>query len=271
MDISIVIINYNTFKLTSQCIQSIYDYEKKLHFEIILVDNNSTECDPELFLKQFPQIRLIQNTINAGFAKGNNIGIEYSKSRYILLLNSDTVLHSDSISTALRFLKADETVGVVTCRLEFPDGSVQHNCQSFPSIKDRLIEVFRLQKFFPHLREELLGGFFEYDRTIYPDWVWGTFFLFDKTVLTKLPDKKLADIFFMYVEDMQWCMDIQRSGYRIAFIPMSSVTHLMGSSGGSKNTLIQTNMDTFARMYYNSWERVAIKFLNFVLTGKYEF
>lgn len=271
MDVSIVIINYNTFNLTCQCIESIYCFEKQLNFEIILVDNNSTECDPLLFLDRFPEIILIRNDKNIGFARGNNVGIERCKSRYILLLNSDTLLYSESISESLNFLKSDERIGVVTCRLEFPDGRVQHNCQSFPSIKNRLIELLRLQKISSGLRKRLAGSFFDYNKILFPDWVWGTFFLFDRTILNKLPKEKLADDFFMYVEDMQWCMDIRRAGYQIAFYPSSSVIHLMGSSGGSKNSFIQNNVEVFAKMYYAGWERRVIKFLNFLLIGKYEF
>src|SRR5712675_1513772 len=101
MQISIIIINYNTFNLTSNCIRSVIQFTRGLKYEIILVDNASTECDPENFLEEFPQVKLIKNKINGGFAYGNNEGIRQASGEFILLLNSDIVLQEDSVSKAV--------------------------------------------------------------------------------------------------------------------------------------------------------------------------
>src|ERR1700679_2214851 len=92
MELSIIIINYNTFGLTCNCIQSIYDKLTDVEYEIVLVDNASVECDPNLFKEKFSGITLVINPVNTGFTGGNNTGIEYSKGEYLLLLNSDTEL-----------------------------------------------------------------------------------------------------------------------------------------------------------------------------------
>src|SRR4030095_1669405 len=106
MDISIIIINYNTFTITSDCIRSVVQFTSGGSHEIILVDNASTECDPENFLKEFPQLILVKSAVNAGFANGNNLGIQRARGEYILLLNSDTILREDSIFKCLNYLKA---------------------------------------------------------------------------------------------------------------------------------------------------------------------
>src|SRR5579859_6527191 len=124
MDVSVIIVNYNTFALTCACVQSIIDNTKDLHYEIILVDNKSTEINPDEFVKKFRAIILIKSETNVGFAKGNNLGINRSSGKYILLLNSDTVLLNNAISCAMNFLEREPRVGVVSAKLVYPDGRV---------------------------------------------------------------------------------------------------------------------------------------------------
>jgi GT2 family glycosyltransferase len=267
ISVSIVIVNYNTFELTCQCIESIFEQEKNLDFEIILVDNGSSEINPSQFKIKFPGIILIESAVNVGFAKGNNLGIAAANGKNILLLNSDTILINDAISLVVNFMEQRQDVGVASGRLEYPNGRVQHNCQRFPSVNHKLVELFRLQKILPQsLRGKiLLGSFFDYRSVAYPDWVWGTFFLFKKESLTKLPAKKLSEIFFMYVEDMQWCMDFRLMGYKVAFVPQARVLHLMGMSKGPKNEMMMKNENQFMRLYYSRFSRGLIKILDHLL------
>jgi GT2 family glycosyltransferase len=203
VEVSIVIINYNTFHLTMDCIQSIYSIATGLHYEIILVDNNSSDFDVLNFKTRFPQAKLIQSPTNVGFAKGTNLGISVANGEYILLLNSDTLLKNDVPKILHSFLVLHPRVAAVSGRLEYPDGKVQHNCQRFPSIKYQLFELLRLQKLLPKKwgGRILFGSFFDYESVAYPDWIWGTCFMFRKKLLDELPNSKLADDFFMYGED----------------------------------------------------------------------
>jgi GT2 family glycosyltransferase len=252
-DISIVIVNYNTYDLTSDCIRSVYEKTKGVSYEVILVDNASAERDPVDFKSQFPDITLIRNSQNLGFAKGNNIGINHASGQYILLLNSDTELKNDAVTIVHSFLQQNSRVAVGTCRLEFPDGKLQNNCQRFPSIGPKLFELMRLQKILPNSvsGKILFGPFFNHDEIAYPDWVWGTFFMFKKELLQKLVDKKLSDEFFMYVEDVEWCLQFKKSGYRIAFIPQGKVIHYLGKSGGEKNIQMEKNVRILYVKYYS--------------------
>ncbi len=268
-DVTIVILNYNTFRLVHQCIQSTLAETQKVKMEIIVVDNGSSERDPEDLKKLYPEITLIKSMENLGFSKGNNLGIQRANGKYILLLNSDTLLKNDAVSICKFFLDDNPNIAVATARLENPNGRIQHNCQRFPSVRWLLYEWLRLQKIFPSLKNKFFGSFFSYHSIAYPDWVWGTFFMFRKDLLNQLPKQKLADDFFLYEEDMQWCMDFSRLGYRIAYLPSAHVVHLMEGSGGKKNFLMKQNRKIFMRLYYSSWERGVIKILNFMLTGKY--
>ena len=270
MEVSVVIINYNTFALTSACIESIIKKTSGLTYEIILVDNNSSETDAERFLAHFPRVILIKSPTNVGFAKGCNLGIDAAVGKYVLLLNSDTVLENNAIEIGKKFLDQHPAVAVATSILLYPDGKVQSNCQRFPSLKSNLFELLRLQKFLPKKwgGKILFGPFFNYDEIAYPDWVWGTFFMFERDKLKFLPHHKLADDFFMYVEDMQWCMDFSLLGYRIAFLPQARVVHYMGQSNGNKSPLIKNNTDAFMKKYYGRLHAKGIWLLNRLLVAE---
>jgi GT2 family glycosyltransferase len=268
IDISVIIINYNTFELTCNCISSIHKKSHGVSYEIIIVDNASTEVDADRFKEQFPDIILVKNDHNQGFAKGNNEGLKKARGKYVLLLNSDAQLKNDALAICRDFLDKNPAVGPVTAKLIFPDGRVQHNCQRFPSIRVKLFELLRLQKFFPTRISGriLLGFFFKYDEVVFPDWIWGTFFMFKRSIVNELPDRKLADEFFMYVEDMQWCMEFRRLGYRIAFVPKAEVIHFVGQSGGARPASIDKNIKIFMGKYYGVLHAKAIAWFDKMLS-----
>lgn len=232
MDVSIIIVNYNTYKYTAKCIDSVIRFTKGVNYQIILVDNASTECSPDVFKQEFPAIELIKSEVNSGFTGGNNLGIEKAKGDYILLLNSDTELTEDSISTCVNFLKIHQKIGVVTCKLLYPDGTIQKQCQRFPSIKLALLELFRLHKLIPQPKRGALlqGGFFDHLTSIYCDSVWGAFFMFPKKILNQFEGNKLPGDIFMYAEDMLWCYAIKQMGYKVYYNAETAVIHHMGAS-----------------------------------------
>jgi GT2 family glycosyltransferase len=264
MDVSVIILNYNTFEVTCNCIRSVLAETTGCTYEIIVVDNNSSEKDPRIFLKLFPDVVLVENAVNLGFAKGNNSGLEKASGEVILLLNSDTELKNDAISICFRSLKENADVAVVGARLEYPDGTVQHNCQRFPALRYKLFELFRMQKMLPSTwgGKFLLGYFFDHQAKVFPDWIWGTFFMFRRALLSELPLGKLADDFFMYVEDMQWCMDFSKRGYKIAFEPSARVMHAMGKSTGDKESLMERNKQIFFDRNYSRLRQMMFRQLD---------
>jgi GT2 family glycosyltransferase len=232
VDVSIIIVNYNTFELTCSCIDSIMRYTEGISYEIILVDNASTECSPDLFLQKYPSIKLVKSLINTGFTGGNNLGLQIAKGDTLLLLNSDVVLRENSVAKCLDVLKNNTKVGVITCMLKFPDGTIQKQCQRFPSIMRTTIELFRIHKLIPQpQRGKLMGnGFLDHLTSIYCDSVWGAFFMFPRKVLDGLDGSKLPGDFFMYAEDLMWCYTIKKMGYRIYYNAVTSAIHHLGAS-----------------------------------------
>ena len=244
VQVSVIIINYNTFQLTSEAMESIIQHTHGVSYEIIVVDNASTECDPGLFEERFPSIKLVRSPDNSGFAKGNNLGISHSSGDTILLFNSDAACLNDAITLTYQALQAEKDLGLTTARLEYPDGRVQHSCGRFPSIGLQMIELLRLQKMMSaEQRASILqGAFFMYDKPLYPDWVWGTYYHLKREVIEKMPGQQLADDFFMYAEDLQWSYTVRKMGYTIKYVPEARVMHHFSQSTKKEKRLNQGNM-----------------------------
>lgn len=244
IDVSVIIVNFNTFNLTCSCIESILKMTKEVSYEIILVDNDSSECDPTLFSNRFPELILIQSERNLGFAGGNNLGLKAASGRFALLLNSDTELVNDAISKAFSEIASDDSIGVLGGKLLGSDGELQVSGRPFPSIKRELSLLFRLHKIFPS------GYYFDgkpnRNKTIIEvDYVWGTFFMFPMQLLNSFPKHQLHDDFFMYVEDIQWCYHIKRKiGKKIVYSFNPQVLHHDGKSdpNTSKNAKYTTTI-----------------------------
>ncbi len=243
MELSVIIINYNTFQLTCNCIASLQEKLLDVEYEIILIDNASVECNADLFKEKFPFIHLIKSATNTGFTGGNNLGVEAAKGAYLLLLNSDTELINNAPKICLDHIKAHKEAGMVSCQLQYPDGRIQHTCRRFRTIHWELLEIFPFYKLLPkHKRERLmLHHYFDHQSFAEVDWVWGAYMLFPRSVIQQLPQKKLSDDFFMYCEDTLWCWDFKQLGYKIHFLPQAKVMHIhKGSVSKDKWVKIRT-------------------------------
>lgn len=233
MLVSVIIVNYNTFQITCDCIESTIKHTREVPYEIILVDNASPKDNPDDFLVRFPSITLIKSKENGGFAKGNNQGIQVAKGDIILLLNSDTILTEDSISLAAKELRSRPDVGALGVRLVYPDGKIQHTARRFRSIKNELLDAFRpLLMFLPYKKRSgiMLNQYFYGDYNTYCDWVIGAFMMFNTTLLDKLPERKLDERFFMYGEDQLWCYQFYEFGYSSYYLADTTVVHIYNAS-----------------------------------------
>ncbi|MCU0446148.1 MAG: glycosyltransferase family 2 protein [Microscillaceae bacterium] len=254
-ELSIIVINYNTFQLTCACLESVIKYTQGLEYELILIDNASVECDADLFLTRFPQLKLIKNPQNVGFAKGNNLGIAQAQGEYILLLNSDTELLDNAILPCLQRIKREPSVGVLSAKLIYPDGKVQACANRFPSLKMELMELFRLPKFVsaPTRADWFLGFYFDQLTEKKVDWVWGTFFLTRRAVIQQFPKQTLPDDYFMYFEDVQWCYEIAKMGYQILYFPEAHVIHHLSASSPDKDKSLK-KLEQAARNEWQFWQ-----------------
>ncbi|MBC7187554.1 MAG: glycosyltransferase family 2 protein [Calditrichaeota bacterium] len=229
--LSIVIPNYNTRDLLAVCLRSIFSTAEGIEVEVIVVDNASSDGSVGLVSGQFPQVRIVQNSTNVGFARAVNQGLRLAQGDYLLMLNSDTELKPGALLHCLEFLEKHTKAGAVGCRLINPDGSLQPSCESFMSFAGILWEALLLDKLFPHSR--LFGRmhltYFTYDRLEQVDYVKGAFLM---TRRATIDDVGLLDErFFFYGEEQDWCYRAKQKGWEVWFTPEATVVHYGGGSG----------------------------------------
>jgi len=238
IDVSIVIVNWNTARITCDCLESVYQQTKNSVFEVILVDNASSDDSVEMIKDKFPRVILIENKENNGFATANNQAMAIAKGRYILLLNSDTVVLDNAIEKVISFADSRPQAGIVGCRVLNPDKTLQPTCFMFPSILNMLLSTTYLYKLF--LRNKFCGreGMTWWDREDERevDVVTGCFMLVSQKAIE---DVGVMDAgFFMYGEETDWCYRFKEAGWEVIFTPCAEIIHLGGQS--SKN--IRVNM-----------------------------
>ncbi|PQJ10418.1 hypothetical protein CJD36_010595 [Flavipsychrobacter stenotrophus] len=233
MMVSVVLINYNTFRITSDCIRSVIAQTLQVPYEIILVDNASPNDNPDDFLLEFPSIKLIKSPENGGFAKGNNLGIQQAKGNIILLLNSDTILTEDSISISANYLSTRPQAGPLGVKLVYPDGKLQHTARKFRSVKNELLDLLRpLLMLMPYRKRAalMLNQYFNGDMDTECDWVSGAYMMFHSKLMALLPNHKLDERFFMYGEDQLWCYEFRVLGYPSYYLSGTTVVHINNAS-----------------------------------------
>jgi GT2 family glycosyltransferase len=234
VDISIIIINWNTKILLVGCIYSIYKYLKNINFEIIIIDNNSSDGSVDAICSHYPEVRLIANCNNVGFGRANNQAMRVARGRYFLLLNSDTLIIDDSIQGMVEWMDSEPSVGLAGCKLLYEDRSLQPSCRRFPTPGLALIEAFWLYRLWPRRRrgELMLAACWPHNRIRDVDWVSGAVMLVRREVFDATGgfDERI----FMYGEDMEWCMRIRDLGWRITFVPDRCVVHLEHKSADKK-------------------------------------
>lgn len=233
-DLSVIILNYNAKRFLEECINSIYENTKEIKFEVILVDNKSTDNSAEFIKEKFTgkeDFTFIESKVNCGFAAGNNKAIEVSKGRAVLLLNPDTVVNGNVIGETYKCLMKDDKVGVAGCKVLNPDGTLQLACRRMiPTPKDAFYKIFGLSKIFKNNKKFTRYNltYASADEFIDVDSVSGSYLMIKKEVIDKIG--YLDETFFMYGEEMDWCLRARKAGYIVRYCPVGTIIHYKGES-----------------------------------------
>ena len=273
MKLSIIIVNYNTYNLTKQTIDSIIGEHHDFNYEIILVDNASSDGSINKLQDEFRNIvitqklRIIMNKDNLGFAKANNIGIKFASGKYILLLNSDTVLKENCLEKCIGKIEKDRNIGALGCKVILANGELDHACKrGFPSPKASLYYFLKLYK-----RNELKYGQYNAlhlgeDDIGEVDCLTGAFMLMPKLIFDKVGG--LDEDFFMYGEDIDLCYKIKELGYKILYYPEAQIIHYKGGSSKKKRSKViydfHQAMWIFYKKHYYKKYNFAVTFLVFI-------
>ena len=226
MDLTIIIVNWNTAELLLQCLESIYQAEIKLIYEIIVVDNGSTDNSISIISKKFPGVRIISNNRNLGFAKANNQGISEGKGRYFLLLNSDTLVLPGALDKLVHVADTRSDVGVVGPKLLNMDGTLQRSWANFPTFWSEIIG-----KNFGNPRSVA-----EFPFAFEVDWLGGACILVRSETVMEVG--MLDEDYFMYSEETDWCFRMNKNGWKVWYVSNAEIYHLGGGSA-NKASLTQ--------------------------------
>jgi len=281
-NLSIIILSYNTRKITLDCLRSVFkdkglefnskkpSLTEKIPTEIILIDNKS-EDDSVKEIKKLKKslddpsvFKIIENKKNLGFAGANNQGLKKVQGNFVLLLNSDTLILQSSISQTLKWLSAHPEVGTCTCQLLNPDRTIQPTGGYFPNLSNILTWALHLDdlplvnKTVPPLHPHSPNFYLKsshYQKTRQQDWVTGAFLLTRKSIIDDIGP--LNDDFFMYAEELEWCYRAKKKGYSAHYLVGPQIIHLGGQSSKSSETASlgeYRGLLRFFKLHRPSWQ-----------------
>jgi GT2 family glycosyltransferase len=246
-DLSIIIVNWNAKDFLFNCINSIIDNTKEITYEIIIIDNNSSDGTTRMVKDNFntlSNVILISNKDNKGFAGANNQAINISSGKDVLLLNPDTIIQANVICETFKCLEKDRNLAIAGCTVLNPDGSLQLACRRMvPSIKDAFLKLFGFTKLFKKMNRYNLNDA-PIDEFLSVDAVSGSYLMIKKEVIDKIG--LLDEKFFMYGEDMDWCLSAKMAGYAVRYCPVGTIIHYKGES--SKQLSFKANYEFYRSM-----------------------
>jgi len=280
VDLSIVILSYNTKELLRNCLNSLKKVQDEAYFEVIVTDNASSDGSHEMVRSEFPWVRLIENKKNLGFAAGNNKARKSVGGDYVLFLNSDTIVHKDTIKETVKYIGKHPDLGAVTCKIVLPDESLDNDARrSFPTPWVALTHFSGLDRLFP--KSSLLAKYwygYKSDSEIYEvDVLQGAFFLSRRKILDEVG--WFDEDYFLDGEDIDLCWRIKEKGWKIIYYPKVSIIHIKGASKDKQGSFgkvtkeerikfVNAGVDSMEIFYKKRlWERYPLILNLFVIMG----
>jgi N-acetylglucosaminyl-diphospho-decaprenol L-rhamnosyltransferase len=245
--LSIIIVNYNGIVFLEECLNSILQFVDFGVYEVIIIDNSSTDNSVSLIKNKFPSFNLICSPVNLGFGKANNLAVKHSHGEHLLFLNTDTILSESTPKILSDYLHQHQDIGAVSPRITFKDGSYQLSCGKLPNLAIEFIDKIRygLDQRWHHV----FGGLYnkQYSTVKEMGWLTGACLMMRRDVFEQLGG--FDEAFFMYFEDKDICKRVYEAGWKVVYYPETSLIHLLGGSSSS----VQKSVNTYYRdsqLYY---------------------
>lgn len=234
--VSVIIVTWNGKQYALECLESLRRIGTSLPIEIIVVDNASSDGTPDTICELYPEVQLIRNTRNLGFAKANNIGIALSTGRYVALVNSDVLLPPQCLDSIVEYMDCHPDVGLLGPRMLNPEGGYGQSVYRLPTVWNALCAAMALHRVLP--KSELFGGYdmrgYAYDCTEDVDVLTGWFWVVPRCALQEVGG--LDERFFMYGEDWDWSYRFHKSGWRVVFYAGAEAMHYGAASSAADPT-----------------------------------
>jgi len=239
MDVSVIIVNWNTKDLLGDCLGSIYAQTRTSEFEVIVVDNKSSDGSAEMVTAKFPDVKLVVNDTNRGLAAAINQGFKIAVGRYVLLLNSDTLICDQAIDKTMAYAENHSDFGVVSCQVVDSDGQIMMTSFSFPSPWNLFCRLSGLASTFKNSRlfgaERMLWWDRKSDRCV--DVVSGSFMLVQREAMEQVGC--MDEDYFLYFEETDLCYRVAKAGWKTVFWPGAKIVHVHGGRQSSQKDSIQ--------------------------------
>ncbi len=268
IDVTAIIVNYNTRALLHPCIDALRAGATGLTLQIVIVDNGSRDGSPELLRAEFNDCELIFNTTNVGFGRANNQAVASARGRHLLLLNTDAFIAADSVARTVAYLDDHPACGLLGVRLVGRDGVLQPSCRYFPTPWNEFVSRAGLERFFPRTR--MIDDMnWDHASPRDCDWVPGCYYLVRRSVVEQvgLFDPR----FFLYYEEVDHCRTVKAAGWQVAYYPHTTVVHIGGESAKSDSEITSSGRQISALqiesglLYYRKHHGLAGLWLNVAL------
>jgi len=261
VDCSVIVVTWNRPQLLRSCLRSVLGAIEAsgLACEVLVVDNGSTGGDGEVVETEFPEVRLLRSSANLGSARANNLALEVSSGRYLLLVNNDVCLPPNLVSVLCAYLDTNPGVGIAGPRLVLPDGSAQQSWGTFLTPWRACAEALHVGWLTQRLRgreRRLSPG-----RPLRVEWIAGACFFIRRAVMERVG--RLDPRYFFYSEDMDWCRRARDAGWETHFLPHIAVLHNHAATAYSDPQwyarMLREGRATFLRKYYGAWSVAAFR------------
>jgi hypothetical protein len=230
IDLSVVIINWNTRDLLRECLASLQNHVSAVTLEIFVVDNGSHDGSVAMARKEFPEAIVVENLRNLGFARANNIALQRAQGRFWLLLNSDTVVEAGALEGLLTTMEHDPAIGIAGLQLLNEGGSLQNSISNTPSLLTEFGNKSLLRWFFPQSFPDKEQ---RYTKPVEVDSVIGARLMVRREAAEQV--RLLDEEYFFFLEETDWCLRLKQAGWKVIHDPRYSIYHLQGKSAGKFN------------------------------------
>lgn len=245
--ISIVLVNYNGQQFLENCLQSILKYLQDIEYEVIIIDNCSTDNSIKIIQDSFPSFQLICSKTNLGFGKANNLAVKSSQGEHLLFLNTDTILTENTPKILSDYLSQNKDIATIGARIVFQDDSYQLSCGKLPNLMVELLDKIKygLDNKLHFLFSKLYDR--RHSKIEEVGWLTGACLMIRRDVFEQIGG--FDENFFMYFEDKDLCKRVKELGYKVLYYPKTTIIHLLGgSSHGIKKNVNKYYRDS--QLYY---------------------
>lgn len=257
LDLAIIIVSWNVKEKLRANLQQLLASQGQFSFQVWVVDNDSRDGTVEMIRQEFPQIKLIANQDNLGFAKANNQALRQIRARYQLLLNPDTLVEPDTLAKMLSWTDANPQATVTGCHLVTETGGTLPHVRCFPTWLDQLAIILKLPHFFPHILDRYLRADFDYSHSAAVDSVRGGFFWLRADQSGQVP--LLDERYFVWFEEVDYCRQVRLSGGQVWYTPAANCLDYVGQSfkqvgRGRTQTYFRQSMIKYFKKWEPRWQ-----------------